>query len=308
LEPRSVMIYASSGGTKTTQLYFLAKYIYETTGKKIKMVHSSLGGYTPFVDSGMIARGEVEVFEFKNRVTWLADYRRLSMGYWPRRKTDGTEFFETHEACKISDAEWAQTGGYFFDDLTSVCEALKSHCSNQEGNLGLKESFVHEEGGFTFRGINDFRLYNIVQEKVLERLGAFTNFPVDYVVFSALVGKGEDKQSRETVYGPQLVGNAATYRLPSMFNAGCFHLSKEKYKDKSGSDVEGRVAWFVEHNDGTTGVPYLCNSRLTPELVPELLKYFPYGFVPLGYTKGLDMFFRVVDKLKRDYVSKGKVE
>jgi hypothetical protein len=178
---------------------------------------------------------------------------------------------------------------------------LKSHCSNQEGNLGLKESFVHEEGGFTFRGINDFRLYNIVQEKVLERIGAFTSFPVDYVVFTALVGKGEDKQSRETVYGPQLVGNAATPRIPSMFNAGCFHLSKEKWKTKDGADTEGMVAWFSQHKDYTMGVPYLCNSRITPELMPKLLEYFPYGFTPLGFNHGIDMFFRVVDKIKKDY-------
>ena len=69
MEPKSIMIYGPSGGTKTSQLYFLAKYIRETTGKKIRMVHASLGGYTPFVDSRMIERGEVEVFELKNRTT-----------------------------------------------------------------------------------------------------------------------------------------------------------------------------------------------------------------------------------------------
>jgi hypothetical protein len=81
----------------------------------------------------------------------------------------------------------------------------------------------------------------------------------------------------------------------------CLHLDKTKWHDdKSGSDKEQMVAWFVRHDDTQTGVPYLCKARVMPEMYPKLLEAFPYGFVPLGYKHGVDLYFRVLEKLRKE--------
>lgn len=298
--PRSVMLYGASGSTKTTQLYFLARYIHRLTGKKIRMIHGDPGGYAPFVDSGMIDRGEVEVFDFSFREKALADIRRLSEGYWPRYTTDGKEYFKTCEDCSTTNEEWQGIAGYFIESMTSIGELLKTHCSNQTEGVGFKESWKYEEDGYTITGLQPGH-YDLIQKEIYSRhTQGFNSLPIQYLVWTALVGKGEDKQNRETVYGPQIVGNATTARVPTWFME-CLHLSKEVIKDdKTGQVSDRMVAWFTQHRDGQTEVPYLCKPRIAPELYPKLIEYFPYGFVPLGFKAGIDKYFMVMDRLRKE--------
>jgi hypothetical protein len=83
-------------------------------------------------------------------------------------------------------------------------------------------------------------------------------------------------------------------------------LSKEKYvnvptkltPNADGQQTEGYVLWFVKHTNGQDGIPYLAKIRLLPELVPKLMEYCPYGFFPVNYTYGLDVFFRLLERIK----------
>ncbi len=308
------MMYGTSGSTKTTQLYHLAKYIHKTTGKKIRMVHADPGGYAPFIDSGMIAQGIVEVFDFSSSVNALSDWRRLSEGYWPRTTTKGDIWFRSDAACKVGKEEWDTIGGYFIEGGVSVAETLRKHCSNQKGGLGLKESYEYEEDGYEFRGVTDFRIYDIVQGEVAERIGkGFSNMPCEWFVMTSLIGVGgvplgRGKENVEPIYGPQITGNAVTHRVPSWF-ANCFHISQETYKDlKTDQEVTNKVAWFTEHRDSQSGNRYLCKSGMLPELIPELMKYFPYGFVPLGFKHGIDVYFAALEVLKKKMLGGEKMD
>src|ERR1035437_2302947 len=90
IKPRSVMMYGVSGSTKTSQCYLLAKMLLEANpSKTVRIIHSDGGGWCPFEDSGMIERGEVEVYDFSTSVLALSDYRKLSQGYWPRKTKEG---------------------------------------------------------------------------------------------------------------------------------------------------------------------------------------------------------------------------
>lgn len=318
IKPRSVMMYGISGSTKTSQLYNMAKMLVKMNpGKRVRMIHCDGGGYAPFVDSGMVERGEVEVFEYSNRQYALSDFRKLSEGYWPiwvkgsqyfsKWEEGTTEYFQPEEICRTRD--WENIIAYFIEGMTSVGETLKSHCSNQTTGVGFKEAWKYEEESYTITGLTPGH-YDIVQKELYDRHNrGFKNLPIPWLFWTALVGKGEDKQNRETVYGPQIVGNATTPKVPTWV-MDCLHLSREKYTviptklemnpANKGVEVEGMVAWFVNHPDSQTGVPYLCKPRVMPEVYPKLLEYFPYGFVPLDYKHGIQLYFAVLEKLKKE--------
>lgn len=319
VKPTTIMLYSDSGDTKTTQAYFLIKSIYKRTGKKFRIILSDGGGISPFTDSGMVGTA-VDVMNFSSRERVLADLRKLSLGYWPRWVKDNKaypnyiegsqEYFTREPVCMTTPEEWKQIGGYLIEGMTSTGEVLKAHCANQDANnkIGFKGSFNYEEEGFVFGGV-DKGHYNIIQKEVYDRhLKGFCNLPMEWLIWTALTGKGEDRE-RTTIFGPQLVGNAMTYQIPSWFHH-CFHISKERYIDVpsklnghkgTGQETEGLVIWFTKHTNGQEGVPYLAKTRILPELIPKLMEYCPYGFLPVTYTYGLDLFFKLLEKINADY-------
>lgn len=302
LKPRGIMLYGISGSTKTSQCYLMAKYLIGLNpGKKFRIVHSDGGGWCPFSDSGMIDRGEVEIYDLSTSKKPLADYRLLSDGYWPRKTKDGGMFLGKVDQCKTTTQEWDNILGYIIEGMSSTGEAIKAYCSNQKEGVGFKESWsIVTEDGDTILGLQQGH-YAIVQREMYERhvLG-FNCLPMKWLIYTSLLGKGEDKKTGgETVNGPQVVGNASTPQVPQWF-VDVLHLSQEKYVTPNG-EVDGMVAWFKKHPDSLTGVLCLAKARVMPELYETLLKYFPYGFVPLDYTQGVVKYFRVLDKILKDY-------
>ena len=315
MKPRSLMMYGASGSTKTSQCFHLVKYLHGTKaspgpmfGKKWRLIHSDGGGYAPFVDSGLVQAGVVEIFDFSSWPYSLSGWRWLQRGYWPRDLGKGMQFSSSPEFMTTPE-EWNGIAGYIHEGIASEGETLKTHVSNQKEKVGFKNSYVYEENGEEFRGLDEGH-YGLIQKEIFSgHMKGFNTLPIPWLVYTSLVGMGKDKQRNvggvdtTYVYGPQIVGNAATPSAPQWF-MDCLHLSKEKFKKHNpdhtlGEEMEGMVAWFTQHNDSVTGMPYLCKCRLLPELYPELLRYFPYGFVPLGFNHGIDNYFRVLDSLMK---------
>jgi hypothetical protein len=299
IKPRSVMMYGVSGSTKTSQCYLLAKMLLTANpGKTIRIIHSDGGGWCPFEDSGMIERGEVEVYDFSTSTLALSDYRKLSQGYWPRKTKEGLEYFKKDAACKTPPEVFANIAAYIIEGMGSCGEKLKTHISSMPEGVGFKEAYSYTEDGETLLGLQQGH-YNIVQKEIYAaHMTGFNCLPIPWLIYTSLLGKGEDKKSNETVYGPQVVGNASTPQAPSWF-MDCLHLNKEKYQNVKGEEVEGMVAWFQRHDDSQTGVPCLAKARVMPESYPGLLKYFPNGFVPLSYKRGITDYFKVLDSLRK---------
>lgn len=314
-KPRSVMMYGISGCSKTSQLHNMAKYIHRKTGKKLRLIHSDPGGYAPFIDSGIIDQGIVDVFDYSSRKHSLADLRRLSEGYWPRWMTPNgkecrrqfepglVEFFNNSDVCKTAPDEWEQIAGYLVDSLASMGEVLKAHCSDQEEGVGFKPAWKYVEEDYTLTGLQEAH-YGLAQKELYNRhTKGFNNLPIDWLIYTSLVGKGEDKKgNRETVFGPQVVGNAETPKAPTWF-MDCLHIAEETYMHKvNGTDVQttGLVAWFIKHLD-PNGTPFLAKARILGELMPKLLAIFPYGFVPLTYERGIETYFIVLENLRKKY-------
>lgn len=307
-KPRTIMIYGPSGSTKTSQAYHLAKWIHKTTGLRGRFIGSNASDTAPFEDSGMIEKGIVDFFDISSRQFALAEMRWLSKGFWPRdakAKADGPvltkAYFRKDEHCETKPEEWAKIGFYIIEGLTGVSTLLLNHCRSQDEGVGFKHSIKYEEEGEVIGGLSEGH-YGIVQQELYKMVvQGFACLPVKYVIWTALIGKGEDKRKSETVYGPKGAGNASTFEIPSWYHDSIYLDKVNEMTKVEGSteerEVERKVAWIVDHNDPDTSIPYPAKVRIMPELHPDLIRKFPQGFVRLGYKKGLEVLYEEMTNL-----------
>lgn len=325
-KPRSTLIYGDSGSTKTSQLYFIAKYYLkkwkkEGKDKKFRLVSADGGGYAPFQDrlldedckelgiaegSSLESSGLVQTFDITNRMHSFADIHRIGTGFWPRWAKDktgarvqmlkSTEQFATQDFSKI--------GGYLTEGTTSISSALLNHLRNQDPDVyfnknsrvgQLKGSFVFTDDDYVTMGAQESH-YGMVQTEMYQIIvQEFDTLPVDVLVWTGLTGRGEDKRTGASVYGPKLAGDKRTYEVPSWF-MDTYHLSDQIIEGADGKKRESKVAWFKQHRDDL-GTPYLCKPRVLPERFPLLLKEFPNGFVELDFEKGITRLLESIERI-----------
>lgn len=294
-------VYGASGNGKTSQCLYIAKHIWETTGKKTRLISADGGGWEPL--QGMINAGIIEPMNISNEQFALAKVRKLSIGWWDRkfRIKETGEIKTVFSQCLP--AELAKIGCYYIEGLTSIGSLWLGHISKSTDKV-LFESAAYVEDGETFRG-TDKGHFNLVQTQLYDIVQAFGTLPIDLVVWTALVGKAEERFTKETQYGPKLPGGAKTLEAPQWVG-DCFHLEEVQFA-VAGSDQpeRGIRAHFQSHRDVDTGVKYLCKSRLSPVLIKRLLGTFPGGFIDLElptdgnkWGAGLDKYLIAIEKLQ----------
>lgn len=305
---RTTLIYGDSGAGKTTQLYFLARdYLAENPTKKVRLISCSGGGWLPFEDSGMIERGEVQALDLTKIAVdgnqALASIRALSIGNWPVEVASkgnlngGKLHLAMEDICKPSQEDKANVGMYLFEDMTQLARLLLTHLGGKEEGTGFKHAWKIEEGGYTVGGLQEGH-YGLVQNEIYKIICmgfcSIATLNIDRLVVTALVGKGEDKRTKQPMYGPKSAGDATTPEIPSWFNE-CFHLDVDTYMtDEGGVKTlhEDRRGWWQKHLDAETGVPYPAKVRFMPEHMELLTKKWPMGYIPLEPTQGLDKFYK----------------
>lgn len=322
-EARKICIYSDSGEGKTTQGYFMVKWLWNTFQLKTRWI-SFDGKYDQltlpqkeYEGKSLINAGIVELYDASKMETALADVRRLSEGYWPVPYKDKSKglYFRSDANCETKD--WSKIGLYVIDDISSLSDSWLVHISDQDV-VGFKPSWKYTEEEYTYRGLEDGH-YGIVQKELTRVLKqGFHTLPVKYVMSMAKVEKGTENYRRKrqkrndpsavaepnvtTMYGPKAAGQALTCFLPGWFS-DCFHIGRLEIDPKvyeKAYGVEGneiRVAYYDSHKHDDTGVPYVCRVDILPEDVPKLREKFKGGFIPLSFTRGIDKFYQFVLEL-----------
>jgi len=301
--PKTMILYGESGTSKTSQIYHIAKYIYNKYGKRTRLIAADGGGYQPILEGGLIELGFVEVFDVTQISRPYLDLRRLGDGFWPRDgRFDGTDF------CRTKPDEWKEIGVIAIEGITSIARILLNYASNYKdpaGNRMFKVPFTISEEEYETSG-TDRGHYGVVQNILHELIvQQFNRLPVDYVIYTALVGRGESRVNRETIYGPKATGEALTAELPTWVG-DCLHLSREVYQNQAGQKVETIACWYRNHPDPETNIPYLAKTRMVPEVYPEFCSMFPQGFVPLGVSQGIITYFSAVESLNEKIKAENK--
>lgn len=294
--PRSILLYGESGTYKTTQIGFLARYVWDKHKKITRLISSDTGGYfplSPLIDQGIIDVCDVNLM-VGNDKSVLALLRKLSRGFWIK---DG----------KMQPGELTNVGCYAIESLSSLSDLIMYELRRDlraaaeptvtpfavagDAAFGSEERF----------GCNSRAHYGFTQREIQNFVRAMCGIAVPYVIFTTHETYGEDDVSRQRVRGPSIVGQAVTSRVPAWFG-DCLH-SDAYWRSVPSQDKLQRHEltvriWFTRHPDETVpGITYPAKVRVPPAGMKALLDRWPGGFFVPTLEHGLDEFVEFTDAL-----------
>lgn len=324
----NICYYGKSGTHKTTQIGFIARYIYEKTGKPMRLVSADGGGWRPILPE--VEAGLIEPYSIRNEPNPTFILHKIVEGWWPTEIKDGLRVGK-----QLSQTSIEGIGGYAFEGVTTISELMIDHLagkklgmnpaysltmsssgetisSSEKGDLKDKkfdsgEKLIDDKGkelSNVVSGAYSQDHYGYVQKTVIEKMVMSWDLPVELVVWTAHEAQGEDEMDRTTVRGPALVGKKGTPKIGR--NVGmlihCEPTMVEKIIKKNNVDIKMEVAevryHFMAHPDKIVSkITWEAKPRIPSTLMPELLKVYPNGFFVPSYTEGLDRYLRVEDDL-----------
>jgi len=218
-----------------------------------------------------------------------------------------------------TEATWKEVGGLTFDSISTFCDLIMADLMGKNRKVSEDVATPFSEKVATAAGgMEEIKFaasarahYGFIQNQVYTLINSASSLPIEIVGLTALESKGEE-QDRTTVYGPAIIGKAATPKAPAWVG-DCLHFEtalvpRVTMMDVKGPDgkmakVEEKVfdtvvrAYFMRHPDPKTGIHFPAKPRVPPEMWPELLKAFPGGYFEPGLEAGLDHFLEVEDSL-----------
>jgi hypothetical protein len=311
---RSTCIYGATGSRKTTQAKYLARYVYQRTGKATLLLSTDGGGWEPCepeIQAGLIRPYRVETAELP-----MIILRKLSQGFWP------VDPLETNPGkIDLRPVNWSEIGGYVIEGWSSISQVIMRYLPDKGINVGGEDR--NKLGGFNQSvrvdgqwSKEDFRSntrgdYGFVQNHLYGLVTNFNSLPVADVLHTALESKTED-DDRSTIFGPQISGKKATAACGSwvgnLIHAQDYIVPRKvsvpdpsdptKRVDQDLMDTTVRF-YFKKHPDPATGIFFPAKPRLTPEKIADLDKRFPGGYFEPA-TDGrdcLDAYLETLDKL-----------
>lgn len=310
---RTTCLYGNSGSGKTLQtMKLITHYVKHYYSKhkafpKIRVIWSSGGGLEPLLTSKLAQKGCIDVFPLLNLLQeplfqgkLFSLLQLLSQGYWYRNVQPGTGNFGENkqfylymdDICKLKKSEQIQM--YVIDDISTLLGRLIAAIGQSDKDtFGFKHSFeisLATEALGTKLNLNGLQqghygiAYTYVNTIIQE---GFNKLDLDWVVYTTLVQEGERKSDKAKLFGPAMVGKAATEYVPSFFS-DTIYLERN---DIAAVDANGQTIGSIQNYkgyitnkiDAELQVPYLTNFRSTPssENVAKINSIAPYGVMDL---------------------------
>lgn len=282
MEP--ALVYGRSGSGKTTWWMTIAKYLWLTQQKKTRCYLGDGGGATISINGG---EEFVEVYPYTSRVNPFETVAAITSGDWPVDPESSTT-----QLLQPTLDEWAHIGLVVFEGLTVMGDYIMG---SQKGGLADRmargeilnndTSFRLKDGSLQVGG-NARSHYMLGQRTMWEAVGRTESIPVP-VIWTAHERKaGEDESSKESIIGPDIVGQALTAKIGACFGYAVHlhpvHATKKTKDATTGGTVEQMAleyrAYTQDHYDPNLRhyVRYYANVRVPalirkehPEIMPE---------------------------------------
>lgn len=321
----TALVYGETNTFKTTELAYLAQWVYETTGKKTRYIRADLGGSThikKWIDAEIMDELFIHA-GFKSIKTLI---RALWTGAWKPISTRNGKLVLTPpvirevklpgevqigaaQTYKVSMLQ-EPVGMYAIEGISSIATRLLREITREGRKIGedvvgefSEESMLPEGAAEKFAAPGRAH-YNFVQNFILDMISGFSSLPVDYVVFTAHDGKGEDTTTKTVIYGPAVVGKAATSAIPPMVG-DLFHLetvdpktgiSLQPAQKKEDSTVR---AYFQKHPDSQiSSILWPAKPRFPPTVISSLFQKWPEGYIDLKKNH-LWEYFKYRDEIEK---------
>lgn len=299
---KSLLLYGDTDCYKTTQLSFLAQWLYAKTGKALFLVSADAGTWEPLnnhVEAGIVQ--PLSLLKLPANVDVRFLLRKLTDGVVPK----DIDQYGHMSSTMLAPIDSAKYGGIAFEGITSIAELLLRQSAGKK--VLQNASWSETIGGETFGGLSESH-YGAAQEEVINLVIRSQGIPLEVVCWTGHELASEDK-SKRPVRGVAVVGVKGTARVAK--NVGTMiHCTKslvgykeDKEKGTSIAQYEPRY-YFQSHPDITmAGHPvfadtlYPAKTRLPPASMPKLLERFKGGYFVPTFEKGLDEFLAFEDEL-----------
>jgi hypothetical protein len=141
--------------------------------------------------------------------------------------------------------------------------------------------------------------YGIAQRRVKRAVEYSRMVPgVDYVIWTFHKARGEDDVKRSPVFGPKIVGSAATDDVPRWFGP-CLSLTQVPVVGKPPERRLYLTTYFETWNAITKDIAHLCNSRIPAVMLDGIPDYYVFDKNKRGEFGAETLLWDVVQLIER---------
>lgn len=199
-----------------------------------------------------------------------------------------------------NDLSKANVGVLMYEGGTGFGEKMMDNMSDRSAKgekIGEDIAVRFKDGGVDIGGVSRSS-YGIAQRRIKRAVEYSRMVPgIDYVIWTFHKARGEDDVKRSPVFGPKIVGSAATDDVPRWFGP-CLSACKWPV---SGRD-EYRLymtTYFETFNQITKDVAHICNSRIPPSQLKDVPDYLVFDKDKKGEMGGETLLWDVVQLIER---------
>lgn len=314
----TMLLYGATDATKTSQAEHVARYVWKHSHKRTIFLTCDGGGVgtvQSVADSGLMLAYNIPLLADGN----LFCLRKLSQGYIPEIK--GNKLTLTPPTAD----RWEEFGCLFVEGVTSWGDRIMRDLRMKNRKVGQEANFSFTIAGTEF-GSSESEVfagaspafYGFIQSELQVLIENTRSLPIEKVVWTALESKGEDRVTKEPMYGPDIAGSKAVSKCPAWFgdalHLDVFHAERKDPQGKVMVDsltgaklVEKKVrAYFQDHPDPRTGIRWPAKARVSPTDAGKLLQKWPGGFFDVTYADGIEPFLAMQDTLLEEAAVKAK--
>lgn len=277
-EAKSIVLYGDSGLGKSTQAAVFAKWIYQNTGKVVRLISaedSSKTIFEPLMEVGIV--DALFLSQHKDPLTMM---RRLQAGAWIDKESKWYSY-------KPGDV-----GGYIIEGASSIAELLLEDTRDKQRLLQGQDKNVFDENGYSFAPATQMG-YGFVQDEMLRAIKRFAGLSgVSRVLWTAHEVNSSDSD-KVGIRGPALVGTAKTAVMQKYFgmviHIDGYHSTKVDPVSKEKVGITTRRLWFQRHPDlQFNNLYYPAKVTIPISRMGTLLTRFPNGYLEPTQTFGID--------------------
>lgn len=193
-------------------------------------------------------------------------------------------------------------GVLLYEGMTGFAEKMMDNMSDRSAKgekIGEDIAVRFKDGNTDIGGVSR-SAYGIAQRRIKRAVEYSRVVPgVDYVIWTAHKARGEDDVKRSPVFGPKIVGSAATDDVPRWFGP-CLGVSK--WPASGPKPAEFRVylaSYFEDFNQITKDVVHVCNSRIPPHVLNGVPDYYAFDKGKTGEFGGETLLWDIVQMIER---------
>ena len=299
----SVLIMSEFGGGKSTQLAIMCRMLFETYGyKSLLMLCDQGSGNGPYIDQGLVDECGMKIISLHDTKHPVKVMASISKGFWPEYEEINDDIklvVRENSTYKINFDEYQILVS---DSFTGNGEYLGEYYSDPTQSIGFKLGATAKDDDYEY-GTMQMGHYQLAHKQLQQFYSMYVpRLPLRYFLVSAQI------EETKRAYVPSIMGKALNFKIGGWFR-NTFHITNEvvsvetirKQKlekeygittDSEDSElIEAKVAWFREHKNSITGLPYLIKPRIPVQLLDIVNSRYPEGYQVLDTSKGLLRFF-----------------